>query len=62
LNFGAHPLAMDAHSGNARGGIQMRLTQVRLSTDGLSHPFARIILLPWVKEKEFANKFANSLI
>jgi len=24
--FGAHPLAMDAHSGNARGGIQMRLT------------------------------------
>ena len=25
-NFGAHPLAMDAHSGNARGGIQMRLT------------------------------------
>gem|GEM_PF-6993992 len=36
-NFGAHPLAMDAHSGNARGGIQMRLT----------HPPVRAhILLP----------------
>ena len=26
MNGGAHPLAMDAHSGNARDGIQMRLT------------------------------------
>ena len=37
-NFGAHPLAMDAHSGNARGGIQMRLTHTL--------PFARIGALP----------------
>ena len=28
-NFGAHPLAMDAHSGNARGGMQMLAPECR---------------------------------
>ncbi len=39
-NFGAHPLAMDAHSGNARGGIHA-CPCVRVNTRGhLSHPCA----------------------
>ena len=32
-NFGAHPLAMDAHSGNARGGIHA-CPCLRVSTRG----------------------------
>ena len=39
INFGAHPLAMDAHSGNARGGIQMLAPSVCASTHTRSaHP------------------------
>ena len=33
VNFGAHPLAMDAHSGNARGGIHA-CPCLRVSTRG----------------------------
>ena len=40
FNCGAHPLAMDAHSGNARGGIHA-CPCVRVSTRGhVAHPCA----------------------
>jgi hypothetical protein len=44
-NFGAHPLAMDATSGNARGGILMLAPSFRDYTKTLPTR-ARIILLP----------------
>src|SRR3989338_10790095 len=38
---GAHPLAMDAHSGNVRGAKPNALAPARVSTHALPHPCAR---------------------